>query len=303
MKKVIGALVAIALLGLLLAAAWAQRTMLLHGLGQLSPSQLGLIVIVMLPLYPLSVLAWQQLVLGIGGRLTYREALAVWMLSNVARLLPGTVWQWLGRVYLAGTHGIKPVVASVAVAYEIAILVVSALLVGFLTLPLWPIPLMLPWWLGLIGLGPLVFLWPSTLPWIVSLYAQAKGEPLTIIPQLPLSRLLVAVGANLLHFALNGVAIWLLIELFSPQPIVHSIAYAGMYALAWLLGYVTIIAPGGIGVADASLAGLLGVQTSVAIGSTVAILYRILLFVLELVITGLAIVVHPKVLIDVRKPA
>lgn len=296
MKKVFGTLIAVLLLGLLLFAAWTQRVLLADAFQQVSLGQLLLLIVVMLPLYPLSVLAWHQLLLGLGGQLTYREALAVWMMSNIARLLPGTVWQWVGRVYLAGGHGIGRLEASLSVGYEIATLVVTALLVGFGTLPLWPISIELPWWLGLLGLGPLALLWPTTLPWVVARYAAMKGESLGAIPPLPVRRLLAAIGATVLHFGLNGVAIWFLVGLFAPQPIVHSIAYAGMYALAWLLGYATIIAPGGVGVADASLAGLLGAQVGVAVGSAVAILYRGLLFVSELLVTGIAIALHPNIL-------
>ncbi len=301
MKKVLDTIVAVLLIGVLVYVAWTQRVLLANALSQITVWQLLLLLLVMLPLYPLSVLAWQQLLIGLGGRLTYKEALAVWMLSNVARLLPGTVWQWIGRIYLAGTHGVSSLQASVSVAYEIATLVVSALLVGLLTLPLWPVPIDLPLWLGLLGLIPLALLWPTTLPWVVSWYGRLRQQPLTTIPTLPLANLVTAVAATVLHFLVNGLAIWLLVSIFTPQSAGAIVAFAGMYALAWLLGYATIIAPGGLGVADASLAGLLAAGTTAAVGSAVALLYRALLFVSELLVTGIAIALHPKVLADAHR--
>lgn len=301
MKRALGSLIALLLLGVLVWAVWSQRAEIVRVLQLVRPAQLALVLVVMLPLYPLSVLAWHQLLLGVGGKLTYREALGVWMLSNVARLLPGTIWQWVGRVYLAGEYGVTKLQASVSVAYEIATLVVSAALVGAVTLPWWPVSIDLPWWLSFLAVIPLGFLWPTTLPWLVGLYGRIRKQPLADIPQMPLGRLVQAVGANVLHFGINGVAIWLLMSLFVSQSPMLIVAHAGMYAAAWLLGYVTIVAPGGLGVADASLAGLLAARATVAIGSLVALLYRVLLLINELLITALAITLNPSIVAKARQ--
>lgn len=301
MKKVFGTIVAVVLIGLLLYAAWTQRMVLLKGLSALTVGQLLLVAAAMIPTYPLSVFSWHQLLRGLGGKLSYKEALAVWMLSNVARLLPGTVWQWVGRVYLAGTHGVSTLQSSLSVAYEIAVLVVSALVVGLGTLPLWPEALRLPGWMAVLVVVPLVLLWPTFLPAVVRLYAKVRKQPLSDIPPLPWLNLLAAVAATVLQFFLSGLALWLLLGAFVQLPISYAIALAGMQAMTWLLGYVTVLAPGGLGVADASLAGLLGSTVALSISSAVALLFRGLLLISEILVTLVAIALHPKVLRDARR--
>lgn len=300
MKKIIGTTVAVILLGLLLYAAWTQRLLLVEGVQQLTLSQGLLVVLTVLPLGPLATVTWHQLLLGNGGKLTYREALAIWMLSNTARLLPGTVWQWIGRVYLAGTHGVSTVQATVSVAYEIAVLVVSALLVGFATLPFWPASLHLPSWLGLLAIPPLVFLWPGFLPSIVRLYARLRQQEIEDVPRLPWYRLFWAVLATVVQFFLMGGTVWALAQAFAPISTSAFVVLAGMQAAAWLLGYVTVIAPGGIGVADASRAGLLGSYVPLAVGSAIALTYRVLLLISEILVTLVAIALHPKVLANAK---
>ena len=296
-KRIAGSTIAIALLAILAWATWSQRVAITSALTQVSAGKLALILLVTLPVYPLSALTWHQLVRGLGGKISYKEALGVWMLSNIARLLPGTIWQWIGRGYLAGQYGVTPLQASLSIAYEITLAVVTALVVGFSTLPLWPITIHLPWWIGLAGLLPLIFIWPTTLPKIVSIYQRIRHQPNNNIPRLPFQSLLVGSVANLVQFFVSGLALWLLIGILAPQqPFSRILAYAGMYALAWLLGYVTIIAPGGLGVADASLAGLIAAQTSTAIGSAVALIYRVLLLISELIITLVAIIWQPNIL-------
>jgi len=299
-KRILGSFIAIALLTVLGWAVWNQHVAIADALTHVSAVKLMLILFVMLPIYPLSVLAWHQLVRGLGGKLTYREALAVWMLSNVARFLPGTIWQWIGRGYLANQYAVTPVQATLSIAYEIALVVVTALVVGLASLPLWPVALHLPWWISLTGLLPALFLWPTTLPAVVRLYQKVRNQTSQDIPTLSWRSLLSVLAVNTSQLLVNGLAIWLLLSLFAPQAAVSILAYAGMYALTWLLGYVTLIAPGGLGVADASLAGLIAAQTSTAIGSAVALLYRALLLVSELIITGLAVALHPAILTSVR---
>ena len=223
------------------------------------------------------------------------------MLGNVARLLPGTVWQFVGRMYLARAHGVTTLQSSIAIAYEIATLVVTSLLVGVVTLPLWPASLHLPGWLGLLAIVPLCFLWPRLLPSVVRLYGKVRKQEIADVPQLPWARLLVAVAATAAQCLLSGLAIWLLVGAFSPVPTLSIVVFTGMEALAWLLGYVTVLAPGGVGVADASLAALLASQLTLAIGSVAALTFRVLLLVVESLVTLVAVGLNPKVLADARR--
>lgn len=304
MTRLLRRAVAALLIGLLVWTAWSQRAFLAEAFAQVTVGRFLLILAVTLPLYPLAVAAWLALLRGVGGKLTYRQALAVWMLSNAARLLPGTVWQWIGRVYLAEQYGVTKTQTLVSVGYEIALLVVSSGAIALIGLPFWPVGITVPWWVSLVGVASLAFLWPTTLPWLVRLYSKLRKQPLTEVPILPMRALLEAIGYTLLRTIIcNGLALWLLVDIFHPTTPSEIIGLAGIYLLAWLVGYVTIIAPGGVGVADASLAGLVGARTSLAAGSAVALLFRVILFVNELVVTGVAVALQPDILTEVRKRA
>lgn len=301
MKRILGSFIATALLVTLAWAVWNQHAAIIEAARHVSTFQLTGIFLIMLPIYPLSVLAWYRLVTALGGKVTLKEGFAIWMLSNVARLLPGTIWQWIGRGYLAGEYGVSATQATLSIAYEIALVVMTALVVGLASVPLWPVHLALPWWLSLAGLVPAVFLWPTTLPAVVRAYQRVRKLPNDPVPRLSIAVLLSVFGLNTAQLLVNGAAIWYLVSLFAPQPPIHILAYAGMYALTWLLGYVTIVSPGGLGVADASLAGLLAAQIAASVGSAVALLYRILLLVSEVVVTVITIAIHPKILTSIRK--
>src|SRR3990167_935229 len=62
----------------------------------------------------------------------------------------------------------------------------------------------------------------------------------------------------------------------------------GIFALSWLLGYVTLLAPGGLGVVELSLASLLSLYIPFTTAAVVAVTFRILLFLTEAIFLGIS---------------
>lgn len=58
--------------------------------------------------------------------------------------------------------------------------------------------------------------------------------------------------------------------------------FVGIYTASWIIGYVTFFAPSGLGVQDVSIAALLSVFVPLPIASAIAILFRIILTLTEL---------------------
>jgi len=84
--------------------------------------------------------------------------------------------------------------------------------------------------------------------------------------------LLAAVGMNMLAWLATGAASWLLIEALGSGPMPSFHALLGVVAFAWLIGVLVPILPGGLGVREGVLIGLLvawyplGVATALALG-------------------------------------
>jgi hypothetical protein len=82
-----------------------------------------------------------------------------------------------------------------------------------------------------------------------------------------------------------GTAIWILVEALTPSP--PSAAFlVGAYALAWLLGFVAIFAPSGLGVREATLVVLLSPHFGVGPAAAIAVVLRLADTVADLVAAG-----------------
>jgi uncharacterized membrane protein YbhN (UPF0104 family) len=92
----------------------------------------------------LGALAWVLLVRGLGGKLGTAKGMQIHLVSNLAKYVPGFVWSYAGKAYLATEQGVSAGVAVLSVLVEFAILYVSGAAFAVLCLPFsglvdWPI--------------------------------------------------------------------------------------------------------------------------------------------------------------------
>jgi uncharacterized membrane protein YbhN (UPF0104 family) len=78
---------------------------------------------------------------------------------------------------------------------------------------------------------------------------------------------------NCVGWIVAGAAAWILVDAVSPST--PELAFlTGAYALAWLTGFVVPFAPSGLGVREATLAGLLAPQFGLGPATTIAVALR-----------------------------
>lgn len=185
-------------------------------------------------------------------------AVRVYAFSTFAKYLPGNVFHYAGRQIAAARLGYGQKATAQASAVEIA---GHLLVAGVLLLALLPFAAGELEWLH--SLNPEVLgYWPLALPGaallggIALLILTRRGHKL--LPVLG-RRLLGFVGSLQAAFFVLAtlLGVWLAqIVLGPPAGSLPSIAFA--YLLAWLVGFMTPGAPGGLGVREACLVAALG---------------------------------------------
>nr|MBA3533652.1 flippase-like domain-containing protein [Ardenticatenales bacterium] len=108
---------------------------------------------------------WRAITSALATPIPWRQGMRAWMLSNLARYLPGSVWHLVGRVYLTQQAGGSRTNGVLGVLLEQGLQLLSALLLVALTLPFWPSesPVRAQSWLlllipvGLVGIHPRLF--------------------------------------------------------------------------------------------------------------------------------------------------
>lgn len=204
--------------------------------------------------YLLAPVVWWLILRDLGARPRFWRTYRVWATTNLGKYLPGKVWQIIGRIYLP--EGDRVLLAE-SVALDTAANMVAAGWIGGLAWlwkrePAWAGPPLLVW--ALAGLA--LVAWPgllgSLLRWAMRLF---KGEELPETGSLSPAKFLKYVGLYSVFWALQGLGLfWALLGFgYRSSPLVLT----GIYALAWAAGYISLLAPAGVGVREGTFVALL----------------------------------------------
>lgn len=184
--------------------------------------------------------------------------------SQLGKYLPGSVWQYAGRVSLAHNRGVPVQRAFISIVAEVVYSAVAAAAVSSLILG----------WVAACGVLVALALLLLTL---------ASRRNLSAVPVLVALRAgPAAVVLYLIVWGLYGVAFWTTGRALFGIPVSDLPRYVGVFALAWLAGLVAIFAPGGIGVREAVIAALLKNKLGEADAIVLAATSRIVLTAIDL---------------------
>lgn len=238
-------------------------------------------------IYPEGAYCWYIVMIRLKAGLSLKKAISIWIISNTSRYLPGKIWQYVGRVGLSEIGGSVPKHKTIAsIIIELFLNLTAALLLALFV----PIFVQVNYlnnnlWIFFTPLVLLLFHPKITNICLKLLSKFSKKEFVKIQVSISFKDILSCLPWFVLNFLINGFVIYLLAKAFMPDiPIYHIIIYSSFYGLSWALGTASIFAPAGIGVADVSLAYLLSLVLPLSLSSLIAILYRVLLSISELII-------------------
>jgi glycosyltransferase 2 family protein len=241
---------AILCLGLALAlrSRWAEVR---HELATLHASQLWLSMAAALVGVGASSGIWHQMFTGVGEPLPVRISLRIFFIGQIGKYLPGAVWPAVTQAALAREHDVAPRATVAAVTLFLWVHLVTGTAVAVLILSVaGRLPLV-----TLLALPVLAtLLTPVVLGWsLQTLLRLARRRPLR---QLPDGRHLVrACGWALAMWACYGVHLNLLSRAVD-EP-VNVFVTAAVFAAGWVVGFVLLIAPAGVGPREAAIVALL----------------------------------------------
>lgn len=249
---------------------------------QLGNAGVGLLVaIVAQPL--MGLISWFVL-LDLGFRKPYRQVLWLYFTSQLAKYLPGGIWAFPGRIVAYQVTGVDRLSSIVALIREVAALYLGASAVGLSSLFLGvPVGENARWVIGIgvalstvgVVLTQMPFFWRMAfrLPWLkqANLSLANLGES-----RLSARWLITTVPSSVAFWLLTGLGFWVLTRAIIPQAVqIPWYQATGMFALAWCVGFVIIVAPAGLGVRESTLTLLLSSFLPLSESTAIAILARL----------------------------
>lgn len=206
-------------------------------------------------LFVFRVTSWWTILRGLGHPVPLAPTTRIWSTSELARYLPGVIWQVIGRMYLVKPYGVPGAVCSTSQVLELIVFLLANVFVAVACLLWFGVKHVHDsarvWLIVSMCLLPalLLLLHPSVFYRIMNkVIAAFKRPPVaTRVPGLTLMGLL---AWNILGLGVMSLAIWLIVSGPLELPITKWWVVAGAYCLAWCAGFIAVWAPGGLGVRE-----------------------------------------------------
>lgn len=199
--------------------------------------------------------AWRECVRDGGASLTFGEAGRIWFVSNLARYIPGALWQVGALAVLARRQGTSASAATSAAVVLTAINTLCGLAIVLALGAQRVTGVSVPWGgvaaiiVALIGLRWGV---PPVLRWLGSTTRWQLR-----VPAVSGRMLGASIGASAVAWVAYGVAFKLLVDAAFPSMAIGWSAAIAIYAASYLAGFLSLGPPAGIGVAEGAMIYLL----------------------------------------------
>lgn len=237
--------------------------------------------------YALLIQSWRMLLQSWGGALPYATAARIWTIANLGRWIPGKIWSVGALSVMAAQEGVSgPAAAGAAVlgtllnigaGFGIAVVMgasaLDAVYPGFRSAAI----------TASIGFALGIVLLPYLLPPVLAWVSRRRDGPPLNRPLTALT-LWTATGMNAAAWVGYGIAFALFARGVTPQITGDWPLFIAVFAASYLIGYLVLFAPGGLGFREAALTvflvgvGAAGQGDAVILGVT----SRVWLTVLEI---------------------
>lgn len=198
---------------------------------------------------------WHFLLKQNRTNLHFYSSFTAYYKSLITRYLPGGIWIFLSRLYLTSKLGFKKTQVLFLILVESIITVVTGSLVAFIFQPSSEYAPLLSILFALLFLIGVIFLLSPT--YLMKVYYLFLKKEIEIIP-LKFKGLITAVIYYLLIWLFSGFWLLAIINSITNIDLSSWLIITGIYSAAWVIGFIIIFIPSGLGIRDIFIIGLLG---------------------------------------------
>lgn len=232
----------------------------------------------------LAALAWTILLRLLGSPLPRSLHVRYYVISHLARRLPGTLWYIAGRGYLYRQHGESVRLITIASSIELVLMTVAG---GLFTLALWGAALRQLPMTYLAALAVTVVLGvlltrPASIGWLL------RRVGLGGVPALSQGNMLVLLAIYFFTWLLAGILFFCLVRGITGIGPEHLAYLAASWSLVGTLSVLVFFLPSNFGFTEVGLSLLLSAVMPSSVAVVVAILTRVIMIGFELIAAALA---------------
>jgi len=216
--------------------------------------------VLVLATYAVLVQTWRVMLAPYGERLSFVTAARIWSVSNLGRYVPGKVWQITAMGMMAHRAGISAVASTgtaiLSTIVNIACGIALVVLLGWRWLDRLHSDARIAALLLLIAAAAGLVALPFMLPRIGGLVARVTGRQVDV-KAVPPRTISASIWGNVFAWLLYGVAFMWLVRGVLGSAAGDPWQYIAVYTASYVVGYLFLFLPGGIGPREGVMVALL----------------------------------------------
>lgn len=229
---------------------------------------------------------WLRLLHGMGERLTLPLAARAYFVSQLGKYVPGKAVAVLMRVGYARAAGVRTSVAAITATYETLTTIAAGAVVAAVLFPMLETERSAMGWkaLGLLAIAGIPIL-PGVFNWVAAKLAKPfLPAGATDLPRLKMSSLLGGLLQSGVGWIFLGTSLLTLlygVRRDGEDPVrLPWLVCAAYVSLSYVAGFLTLPAPGGLGVREAIMQQLLADRLGPQMGDEAAATYAVVVVLL-----------------------
>lgn len=269
------------------AAIMPMRQQVSDGLERVTVADLGATFCLSLLYLLCSSASWRAVLCGFGSSMTARSTTRIFFLSQIGKYLPGGVFSFAAAAEMGHDAGLSRRYTVSTLLITLVLTIATGMSLALMLLPLAVGTTYC--WIGLVLLATVAVLHPAVLRRLLALVWIRIEQDLTGLGIATASAWATA------GWVMIGMQVWLLAGAVG-SPLTFSTLFlaTGGFALAWVTGFLVLVAPAGFGAREATLTLVLANLVTPAEALVVALLSRVVITAAEFVAAAVTLVLIPR---------
>jgi uncharacterized membrane protein YbhN (UPF0104 family) len=238
--------------------------------------------------YIFNIKVWNSLLEIVGSKLSFKNIFRIWFVSNLGRYLPGKVWTVVGMIYLLEKEGVSKRKGFTTAIVGQSLAVLSAFLLSFILsghglyeriFSHNPIGFIL---ILFFSIAIFIFIaYPKLLEMVINLgLSLVRKEKISL--ELKSSELFLYLFYYTLVWFSYGLAFMVFVKAIAPAPWSQYFNLTASFAFSYILGFLAVFVPGGLGVREGVLVLLLSHYFPLPVATLIALFSRLWMTAVEL---------------------
>ncbi|MGB3340963.1 MAG: lysylphosphatidylglycerol synthase domain-containing protein [bacterium] len=238
--------------------------------------------------------SWQEVMRILGSNISFVQS--TWMIATtqIAKYLPGRVWYMVGRVYVGKNEKLKGESLAISMVLETCLLLVTSSIIFLICTVLtgnYKINNIII--AAVLVIIAVIIMHPTILTWMSNLALRILKRP----------RIKISVRyIQILKMSIYFFGLWIaqiagfyfLINAIYQVPISDIFVLASAHTLSWIIGFIVLFAPSGLGVREGVLTLMLSTIMPTPLAIAISFVSRVWITVFEVVVFFIGLLIRRK---------